>query len=110
GRLREAAAAHVVQPAVIRAADRVAFDAAVVERQRAVRAAKLRERRLAAGAAEQQQLLAQRLDALRLGRDVLAEAPGLPGAPEQLAHRRARPDAGEQRVVFRAEHGYSAAG
>ena len=109
GRLLQALAGPVIEPAVIRAAKAVAFDPAVIEREAAMGAAQLHQRRRAALAAIEHQLLAQNLDPLRLAGDEVRAADRMPIAPQHRAHARAGTDAGEKLVLFRAEHGSLAA-
>jgi hypothetical protein len=74
GRLLQATAGPIVEPAVIRAAQAVLLDAAVVEGDAAVRAAQLPERRRAAGAAVQHQFFTEQRQALRLAADQVRAA------------------------------------
>ena len=93
GRLLQAVARDVVEPAVVRAADAAFLDVAVFERRPAVRAALADEAQPALTVTEEHQVLAQ--DAHRV-RDVVQLRLGAhrePVAPQPLPARRAAPHA-----------------
>src|SRR6185312_16973004 len=92
-------------PAVVRTTDSVRRRDAVRQRRAAMRAELADQSEAAAPVFEQHEVLAQKADAFRpavahlgLGDD------RQPIAPEQIAHRRPRPDARQTVVLFRFEH------
>src|SRR4029450_3013584 len=107
--LLDAFAAGVVLPTVIRTANAVFLDEAIIKRRAAMRAARADKTIGTTPIAQQHQVFAKYSDSLfRLG---VAELPGgrdnLPIASEQLARRSPRPDMGEEFVFFLSEHGFA---
>ena len=103
-----AAPAHVVLPAVVDAAQAAGLVPSEEQRGSAVGAVFLHETNAPLGVAEDDQILAQQTDALRVAarvRDLGAEHHREPVLAQQTAHRRPGAYAGQQFVVFLGEHG-----
>ena len=110
GRRLQALAVDVEQPAVEGAAQAAVLQPAIGEIGAAVRAGAVEQAVAALLVAEQHEVLAQQPD--RLDRPVGAgelidQRRRLPVAAHQRAGGRARPDAGDEIVLFLAEHGGS---
>src|SRR5262249_50153951 len=106
-RLLEAAAGHVVQPAVVHAAQAAVLEPAVAEIGAAVRAVPREQPRAALLVAEQDEVLAQQAHRQRgAARRLLRRARhGLPVAAKQVAPGRAGAGLRDERVLFLAQHG-----
>ena len=98
-RLIQAAPVGRELPAVIAAANTVVFDSAVVKRGAAVHAARVHEAGTAAAVTEQDQVFAEHAHLARRRAGVGGEADRVPVATQQLAHRGARADLGQRRIV-----------
>src|SRR6266508_1369232 len=98
----------VVQPPVIGAAEAAIFEEPVVERRAAVRAALAQQAVPAGRLAKDDQLFAHDRDPLDrpLCGQVASNADRVPVATQQLAARRAGPNACQQLVFFFRQHGY----
>src|SRR6185312_6282841 len=99
--LIEARSVSRKQPAVIAAADAFILDLAVEQRRAAVHAARIEETWPALAVAEQNQIFAEHLDLFWPRRGLFRGRHRLPVTPEQFAHRRARPDLGQELVGLR---------
>ena len=103
----EAASARVELPAMVDAAQSAFFVAPEEQRGPAVRAVRPQQPDPAGAVAKRDQVLAQRAHAqrraVRLGQ-LGAQQHRLPILAHQVAHRRARADAGQKLVVFPAQH------
>src|SRR5215471_17552544 len=99
-----ALAGDVELPAVVGAAQPAFLVAPVEQRRAAVRALLLDQPYRAIGVPERHEILAEQPDprrgAVGFG-NLLAQARGYPVPPQQVSHRRARADPGEDLVVFR---------
>jgi hypothetical protein len=89
-RLLETVALHVEEPAVIAAADAARLHPAVVQAGAAMRAAGDDEPGASFTVTEQHEVFAEDADGLRRCRGIGDEADGMPVAPHQFAHGRAR--------------------
>ena len=109
GRLVDALAVHVEQPAVIEAANAAVLDSAIAEIGAAMRAVALDQAKTILVVAEQDQVFAH--DADRQGiaarRDFFRRRDGLPIAPQELAARRAGAGARQQIVLCLSQHDVS---
>ena len=106
GRLVDALALLVEDPAVVGAADAVGLGDAVGEAGLAVSAGGLDEAERPGGVAVEDEVFAEQAHLLGgvVGVEFDACGDGVPVAAHQLAHRRARTDSGEALVLFRSEH------
>ena len=103
----DAGAVAIELPAVIDAAQSAFFVAAEEHRRAPVRAEGIDQADLALRVAKRDQVLAEQLDAhgRAVGlRHFLDQQRRDPVAPEQVAHRRAGPDAGQAFVILRTQH------
>jgi hypothetical protein len=107
GREVYAVAVDVEFPAMIGAAQAAPFVAAVVEIGAAMRTVRLDDADATVAVAERQQVFTEDLDlllrAVALGQ-FLGEQRRHPEAAQQVAHRRARPAAGQEFIVLATEH------
>src|ERR1022692_3015105 len=105
GWLFQALAVESEPPAVIAAADAVGVHHAVGQRGAAVRTALGDDAVPAGRGLVQRPVLAEQPHGLgRPGIEILLERDRIPVTPQQRAHRRARPDAGQLYVLFDGEH------
>src|SRR5262249_45010241 len=99
----------VEQPAMVATANAAFLDLAVKQRRAAMHAARIDEARAAYAVAEQHEVLAENsYGAGQIG-DLLGQRNWVPVAPQQFAHRLARPDLGPQRIRFVSRPAVSAA-
>src|SRR6185369_14697921 len=105
-RLLETFAVGVELPAVIRAANAVGLERAVVERRGAVRTMIAEQRPASASVAEEHQLFTQDFKFLFrfFGSDLGCGTERVPVAAEQISRRRSRPNARHRLVVLLAQH------
>src|SRR5215510_7236872 len=97
---------RIIKPAMVRTGNAPLFDAAVTERSPAVWASIIKQTDASFLIAEQDECFAEDPHELRgiLLRQFARDAHGKPIAPQQLARRCARPDAGQSLVLFSCQH------
>src|SRR5689334_3521604 len=106
GRSFQAAAVHVVEPAVVYAAEPAVLESPIAEVGGSVRAVEIQQADATLLVAEHDQVLAEQAqrDRRPTGRKLLAQRRGLPVTAQEAATGRARAGLGQQLVLFLAQH------
>ena len=96
--LVETISLHIIEPAVIAAADAIGLQTAIFQRRATVTAMRVEQTGAAAGIAKYHQILLEDLDALGQIAKLGGQRHRLPVASQQFPHRRPEPHMGEKRI------------